>query len=309
MRSDDGIRRRRAPTPRRRGVTVEVRGVNQRFLDVRVRRRASTRRGRRAARARARRASSAAGSRSRVDADAAGGAAALPRRRCATSWRARYVDAARGARRAGSALAGRGRRSPTCSGCPSCSRCAERAARPRAASCRRCAARSPPRCAPSTRERRREGAHLQRDMHRRAAPRCDALGAPDPRAALPAVQRGAPRPASRSAWRASPAGATSTPARVAQEVGALAERSDVTEELVRLDSHLGALAARAARRRAGRQARSSSCSRRSSASSTRPAPRRPTSRSTRLGARGQGRGGEAPRAGAERRVTAAWCRC
>ena len=66
---------------------------------------------------------------------------------------------------------------------------------------------------------------------------------------------------------------TVDPARVAQEVAYLAERSDVTEELVRLRSHLDELRKLLGAGGAVSESRSSSCSRRPTARSTRSAPR------------------------------------
>ncbi len=89
-------------------------------------------------------------------------------------------------------------------------------------------------------ERRREGAHLKRDMLARAA----AL-----RRATAAIRRRLPRAlaALRSQVEERLArlvgGAELDRGRVAQEVAVLADRSDVTEELVRLEAHLGALSA------------------------------------------------------------------
>jgi uncharacterized protein (TIGR00255 family) len=90
------------------------------------------------------------------------------------------------------------------------------------------------------RERRREGAILARDMRARVA-------------TLDRAARGVARrvPVATAAVRAALAermarlagGDTLDPARVAHEVALAAERGDVTEELVRLRSHLGALAA------------------------------------------------------------------
>ena len=86
--------------------------------------------------------------------------------------------------------------------------------------------------------RRREGRHLQRDMSARIA-------------RLVAIERGIRSHAAAVGTELQAKvterlqgllkGATVDPARVAQEVAYLAERSDVTEEMVRLRSHLDAL--------------------------------------------------------------------
>src|SRR5213076_1746428 len=89
------------------------------------------------------------------------------------------------------------------------------------------------------RERRREGAHLRRDMLARVA---------SLKRATAAIRRQLPR--ALAALRSQVeerlvrlvGGAELDRGRVAQEVAVLAERSDVTEELVRLEAHLGALA-------------------------------------------------------------------
>jgi uncharacterized protein (TIGR00255 family) len=90
------------------------------------------------------------------------------------------------------------------------------------------------------RERRREGAALQRELLERTAT-LRRLGT-DIRARLPAV-----REALEVRVRERVARLAGTPEldpqRVTQEIVSLAERGDITEELVRLDSHLVALAA------------------------------------------------------------------
>jgi len=91
-----------------------------------------------------------------------------------------------------------------------------------------------------TRERRREGRHVQRDMVRRAATLKRLVARM--RARAPALQRALRARVEERLGRLTAA----TPVdqgRLAQELAALAERGDVTEELVRLDSHLTALAA------------------------------------------------------------------
>jgi uncharacterized protein (TIGR00255 family) len=87
-------------------------------------------------------------------------------------------------------------------------------------------------------ERRREGANLRRDMQRRTAA---------VRRATADIRRRLPR--ALAALRSQVeerlvrlvGGAELDRSRVAQEVAVLADRSDVTEELVRLESHLAAL--------------------------------------------------------------------
>ena len=89
-------------------------------------------------------------------------------------------------------------------------------------------------------ERRREGARLARDMRARAA-RLAALVAKI-RRRLPHAVATLRRQAGERMARLPGADALD-PARVVQEAALLAERSDVTEELVRLASHLDALEA------------------------------------------------------------------
>jgi len=89
-----------------------------------------------------------------------------------------------------------------------------------------------------TRERAREGAHVQRDMRRRAATLRGLVRRMHGR--VPALQEALQRRLATRLARLA-AGIEVDPARLAQELAALVERSDVTEELVRLDSHLGAL--------------------------------------------------------------------
>src|SRR5216117_769531 len=89
------------------------------------------------------------------------------------------------------------------------------------------------------RERRREGAHLRRDMLGRAA---------SLKRTTAAIRRRLPRALAVLRSQVEErlvrlvGGAELDRGRVAQEVAMLAERSDVTEELVRLEAHLGALA-------------------------------------------------------------------
>jgi uncharacterized protein (TIGR00255 family) len=87
-------------------------------------------------------------------------------------------------------------------------------------------------------ERRREGARLGRDMQQRAA-RLAAL-VERIRRRLPHAVATLRRLAGERMARL-PAAETIDPGRAAQEAALLAERSDVTEELVRLASHLAAL--------------------------------------------------------------------
>jgi uncharacterized protein (TIGR00255 family) len=89
-------------------------------------------------------------------------------------------------------------------------------------------------------ERRREGAHLLRDMQKRthAVRRATA----DIRRRLPHALAELRRQVEERLVRLV-GGAELDRGRVAQEVAVLADRSDVTEELVRLEGHLSALAA------------------------------------------------------------------
>ena len=89
------------------------------------------------------------------------------------------------------------------------------------------------------RERAREGRHVQHDMRRRAA----TLGvlAGRIRRRLPELQLALRRRLEDRVARLV-SGIEIDPGRLMQEVASLAERGDVTEELVRLESHLAALA-------------------------------------------------------------------
>ncbi len=87
-------------------------------------------------------------------------------------------------------------------------------------------------------ERRREGRHLQRDMQARAR-HLEQL-VKRIRARLPAVLDALRRRLEERAARLA-SGAEVDAGRMAQELAALADRGDVTEELVRLESHLKAL--------------------------------------------------------------------
>jgi uncharacterized protein (TIGR00255 family) len=85
------------------------------------------------------------------------------------------------------------------------------------------------------RERGREGRHVQGDMRQRAATLATLAGRI--RHHLPALRRRLEERVTRLA-----AGVDVDPGRLAQELASLADRADVTEELVRLESHLAALA-------------------------------------------------------------------
>jgi uncharacterized protein (TIGR00255 family) len=91
-----------------------------------------------------------------------------------------------------------------------------------------------------TRERRREGRHVQRDMVRRAATLRRLVARM--RGRVPALQRAIRTRLEERLGRLM-SGVEVDQTRLAQELAALADRGDITEELVRLDSHLGALAA------------------------------------------------------------------
>jgi uncharacterized protein (TIGR00255 family) len=90
------------------------------------------------------------------------------------------------------------------------------------------------------RERRREGGHLQRDMERRTAALREL--AKRIRRRLPQALVALRRQVEERLVRLV-GGADLDRGRVAQEVAVLADRSDVTEELVRLEGHLKALTA------------------------------------------------------------------
>lgn len=89
-------------------------------------------------------------------------------------------------------------------------------------------------------ERRREGRHLQRDMEARV--RAVRRAAARVRRRVPHAIAALRRQAEERLARL-PNTAELDPARVAQEAATLADRSDITEEMVRLESHLRALAA------------------------------------------------------------------
>src|SRR5262245_5579005 len=90
------------------------------------------------------------------------------------------------------------------------------------------------------RERAREGSHVQRDMRQRAATLRTLLGRM--RRRLPELQRALRQRAEERLGRLL-SGSEVESGRLAQELAAVADRGDVTEELVRLGSHLAALAA------------------------------------------------------------------
>lgn len=89
-----------------------------------------------------------------------------------------------------------------------------------------------------TQERTREGRDVQRDLRRRTGVVRRLVGRM--RGRLPAVQEALRRRVEERLGRLV-SGVDVDRGRVAQELAALADRSDVTEELVRLESHLGAL--------------------------------------------------------------------
>jgi len=89
-------------------------------------------------------------------------------------------------------------------------------------------------------QRRREGRHLARDMRARVAT-IDRV-ARGVRAALPGVQRDLRRRLTERITRLA-AGVEVDSGRLAHEVASVVERGDVTEELVRLDGHVAALRA------------------------------------------------------------------
>ncbi len=94
-------------------------------------------------------------------------------------------------------------------------------------------------------ERRREGSHLQRDMRARAT--AVVRAAARIRRRVPHAVAARRRQAEERLARL-PNGAEIDPGRVAQEAANLADRSDITEEMVRLESHLRALVATLGRR-------------------------------------------------------------
>lgn len=90
------------------------------------------------------------------------------------------------------------------------------------------------------RERAREGRHLARDMRARLA--VVARATARLRRGVPAMQRGLRARLLERARRLGE-GLDVDPARLAYEVASLVDRGDVSEELVRLESHLDAIAA------------------------------------------------------------------
>jgi uncharacterized protein (TIGR00255 family) len=88
------------------------------------------------------------------------------------------------------------------------------------------------------RERRREGRHLRGDMQRRV--RALRRLSERIRGRLPQIERQLRKRVEERIMRLGD-GVGVDPARLAQELASLAERSDVTEELVRLDGHLAAI--------------------------------------------------------------------
>src|SRR5262249_38240444 len=91
-----------------------------------------------------------------------------------------------------------------------------------------------------TQERTREGKHVQRDMSRRAATLHTLVRRIRQR--LPDLQRALGTRLQERVMRLAPSVAVDQ-ARLAQESAAVVDRGDVTEELVRLESHVTALAA------------------------------------------------------------------
>ena len=216
-------------------VTVEIRGVNQRFLDVRIVAPREYAAWEREMRERA----GAVAERGRVEVTVARAAVAA-RRRYAVVVRAELARAyVAAARRLGRRLGlGGDVALVDVLRLPDVFEVSEQPPELRGelAAVRRALARG---LAAFDRERRREGAHLRRDMLGRAA----AL-----KRATAAIRRRLPR--ALAALRSQVeerlvrlvGGAELDRGRVAQEVAVLADRSDVTEELVRLEAHLGALA-------------------------------------------------------------------
>ena len=227
-----GAGRADAPSAR---VTVEVRGVNQRFLDLRIVAPREYAAWEREMRARA----SAMAQRGRVEVTVARAALAA-RRRYAVAVRAELADAyVAAARQLGRRLGLGGDVALTdVLRLPDVLEVSEQPPELRGelAALRRALARA---LRAFERERRREGAHLRRDMLARVA---------SLKRATAAIRRRLPR--ALAALRSQVeerlvrlvGGAELDRGRVAQEVAVLADRSDVTEELVRLEAHLGALA-------------------------------------------------------------------
>ena len=227
-----GAGRADAPSAR---VTVEVRGVNQRFLDLRIVAPREYAAWEREMRARA----SAMAQRGRVEVTVARAAVAA-RRRYAVVVRAELARAyVAAARRLGRRLGLEGDVALVdVLRLPDVFEVSEEPPELRGElpALRRALARA---LGAFDRERRREGGHLRRDMLGRAA----AL-----RRATAAIRRRLPHALAALRNQVEErlvrlvGGAELDRGRVAQEVAMLAERSDVTEEVVRLEAHLGALA-------------------------------------------------------------------
>ena len=227
-----GAGRADAPTAR---VTVEMRSVNQRFLDVKIVAPHEYAAWEREVRDRVR----AVAQRGRVEVTVARAALAA-RRRYAVAVRAELADAyVAAARQLGRRLGLGGDVALTdVLRLPDVLEVSEQPPELRGelAALRRALARA---LRAFERERRREGAHLRRDMLARVA---------SLKRATAAIRRRLPR--ALAALRSQVeerlvrlvGGAELDRGRVAQEVAVLADRSDVTEELVRLEAHLAALA-------------------------------------------------------------------
>jgi uncharacterized protein (TIGR00255 family) len=224
----------RADAPAAR-VTVEIRSVNQRFLDVRVTAPREYGAWERDLRDRVR----AVAQRGRVDVTVTRSAIAA-RRRYAIAVRTElarsYVEAARQLARA-LGLGGEVGLADVLR-LPDLFEVSEKAPELRSeqAALRRAVARA---LRSFDAERRREGAHLARDMRKRTATiRRATVGI---RRRLPHALGELRRQVEERLLRLV-GGAEPDRSRVAQEVAVLADRSDVTEELVRLEAHLAALA-------------------------------------------------------------------
>jgi uncharacterized protein (TIGR00255 family) len=228
-----GAGRADAPTAR---VTVEIRSVNQRFLDVKVNAPRDYAPWEREVRDRVR----AVAQRGRVDVTIARTPIAA-RRRYAVAVRVELARAyVAAARRLGRDLGLDGKVSLVdVLRLPDLFEVSEEPPDPRReqAAMRRALARA---LVVFDAERRREGAHLERDMRRRTAAVRRATA--DIRRRLPHALAELRRQVEERLVRLV-GGAELDRGRVAQEVAVLADRSDVTEELVRLEAHLLALAA------------------------------------------------------------------
>ena len=222
-------------------VTVEIRSVNQRFLDVKMSAPREYAAWERDLRDRVR----AVAERGRVEVTVARAPVAA-RRRYAVAIRAELARAyVRAARDLGRTL---GLDGPLTLGevlrLPDLFEVSEHApdVRPELPAARRALARA---LRGFDAERRREGAHLQRDMVRRVA--AVTRAATQIRRRVPGAVAALRRQAEERLARL-PYGGEVDPGRVAQEAAALADRSDITEEMVRMESHLRALAAALRRR-------------------------------------------------------------